>query len=51
MITFKSWLKEENNIAYVGSKPWLAYQKKKTPGQKKETPCMLSDFENLEKNK
>lgn len=35
MKQFKEWLKEENHIAYVGSKPWLAYQKRKTPGQKK----------------
>lgn len=51
MLTFKDFIKEENHIAYVGSKPWLAYQKRKTPGEKKETPKMLPGFENLEKNK
>lgn len=45
MKQFKEWLKEENHIAYVGSKPWLAYQKRKTPGQKKDTPDMLPNFE------
>lgn len=45
MKPFKEWLKEENNIAFVGSRPWLAYQKRKTPGEKKETPVMLPNFE------
>lgn len=48
MLKFKEFVKEENHIAYVGSKPWLAYQKRKTPGEKKITPDMIP---NLEKNK
>jgi hypothetical protein len=45
MKRFKDFVKEENHIAYVGSKPWLAYQKRKTPGEKKKTPSMLPNFE------
>ena len=44
MLSFKDFVKEENHIAYVGSNAWLAYQKTKTPGEKKETPEMLPNF-------
>jgi hypothetical protein len=46
-----SCVKEENNIGYEGTDKLTKYRKKMTPGEKPVTPCMLPEFEDLEKNK
>jgi len=43
--------KEENTIGYEGTDKLTKYRKKMTPGEKPVTPCMLPEFEDLEKNK
>lgn len=42
-------VKEENDIGYEGTDKLTKYRKKMTPGEKPVTPCMLPDFEDLEK--
>jgi hypothetical protein len=49
MLSFKDYIKEENNIGYEGTDKLTAHRKKMTPGEKPVTPSMLPDFEDLEK--
>ena len=51
MLSFKDFIVEENNIGYEGTDKLTKYRKKMTPGEKPVTPCMLPDYEDLEKNK
>jgi hypothetical protein len=54
MLSFKDYIKEENNIGYEGTDKLTQHRKKMTPGEKPVTPDMLPDYcecENIQKDK